>query len=171
MPNIAYPPARPLSVGEVLDLAFLTYRATVLRCLLLSSVVVLAGEVWRIYTLVRGAQPPGLQSLAAQLRQPPVFALYLTGLLAQMVLLAAVVLRQYRLVTGPQIGGELRSAARRFPAVAGLSLLLMIGGGACLLPALVGGVSRPLLGVLGLLALVGISVRVLSSYPILLTEH
>jgi hypothetical protein len=171
MPNIAYPPGRPLSVGEVLDLAFLTYRATVVRCLLLASLGVLAGEMGRIYAIVRGAQPPGLQTLTAQLRQPPLLALYLVGLLAQMVLLSAVVLRQYRLVTGPQVGGELLRAARRLPAVAGLFMLLTISGGACMVPALIGGVLRPLFQLLGLLAMIAISVRLLPSYVILLTER
>jgi hypothetical protein len=171
MPHIAYPPSRPLSVGEVLDLAFRIYHATVVRCLLLSSLGVLAGEVWRIYSLARAARPPGLQSLTAQLREPPVLALYIAGLLAQMVLLSAVVLRQYRLVTGPQIGGELAGAARRLPALIGLTLLLGITASACFVPVLVGGALRPLFQVLGLLALIGISLRLLSSSAILLTEH
>jgi hypothetical protein len=171
MPNIAYPPGRPLSVGEVLDLAFGIYRATVIRCLLLSSVGVLASEVWRIYVLARGARPPGLQTLAAQLREPPILALYLTGLLAQMVLISAVVLRQYRLITGPQIGGELGSAVRRLPAILALALLLALTGSACFLPLLMGGVLRPLLQVLGLLAVMGILVRLVCSSTILLVEH
>jgi hypothetical protein len=54
MPNIAYPPRRPLSVGEVLDLTFQIYRASVLRCLLLAAVGVVLGQTATIYTLAKG---------------------------------------------------------------------------------------------------------------------
>jgi hypothetical protein len=171
MPNIAYPPGRPLSVGEVLDLTFRIYRATVVRCMLLAGCGVLASELWRIYAVVRGQQLTNLQSLLALLRDPRFLALYIVGLLLQLVLLSAVILRQYHLISGPDSGGEVGAAARRLPAIVGLGLLLTLTCGACFLPVLVGGALRPLFVLLGLVALSYVLVALLPGHTILLTER
>jgi hypothetical protein len=171
MPNIAYPPGRPLSVGEVLDLTFRIYRATVVRCMLLAGCAVLAGELWRIYAVVRGHQLTNLHSLLALLRDPRFLALYIVGLLLQLVLLSAVILRQYHLISGPDSGGEVGAAARRLPAIVGLGLLFTLTCGACFLPVLVGGALRPLFVLLGLVALSYVLVALLPGHTILLTER
>ncbi len=171
MPNIAYPPRRSLSVGEVLDLTFRIYRATVMRCLLFAGFGVLASQLWRIYALVRGLQLTNLQSLLALLRDPRFSALYIVGALVQAVLLSAVILRQYRLITGPDPGGEVREATRRLPAIIGFGLLFSLTCGVCFVPVLAGGALRPLFILLGFVAVSYVIIALLSGHTILLTER
>jgi hypothetical protein len=158
-------------VGEVLDLTFRIYRATVVRCLLLAGIGVLASQLWRIYAVVRELQVTNLQSLLALLRDPRFLALYVVGVLMQTVLLSAVLLRQYRLISGPDSGGEVAEATRRLPAIIGLGVLFTLTCGACFLPALAGGVLRALWVVIGLVALSYVVVALLSAHTILLTER
>jgi|ERR1700722_3648746 hypothetical protein len=171
MPNIAYPPARQLSVGEVLDLTFRIYRATVIRCMLLAALGVLASQLWRLYALARGLQLTNLRSLPALLHDPQFVALYIVGILAQTVLMSAVILRQYRLITGPEsAAGDVAAATRRLPAIIALGILFTATCGACFLPALVGGALRPLFVLFCLAALSYVLVALLSAHTILLTE-
>jgi hypothetical protein len=170
MPNIAYPPGRPLSVGEVLDLAFRIYRATVVRCVLLAGLGLLASQLWRLYALARGLPVTSLPSMLKLLRDPTVFALYLTGALLQVILLSAVLLRQYRLISGPDPGGDVGAATRRLPAIIGLGILVSLTCGACFLPVLLGGALRPLFVLIALVAVSYVMVALLSSQTILLTE-
>jgi hypothetical protein len=171
MPNIAYPPARPLSVGELLDLAFRIYRATIVRCIVLAGLGLLANQLWRIYALARGLPVLNLASMTKLLRDPGIFTLYLVGALAQAVLLSAVLLRQYRLISGPQSGDDVVTATRRLPAIIGLGLLVALACAACFLPLLVGGVLRPLFMLLAVGAVSYVAVSSLSGQAILLTER
>ena len=171
MPNIAYPPHRPLSVGEVLDLTFRIYRATVVRCLLLAGLGLLAGQIWHLYMLARGMPVSNLQSTLKLLREPVIFTLYAAGALAQAVLLSAVLLREYRLITGPADGNDVAEATRRLPAVIGLGLLVALTLGAWLLPVFAGGVLRPLFALLALVAISYLMVALLPCQAILLTER
>jgi hypothetical protein len=171
MPNLAYPPGRPLSVGEVLDLTFRIYRATVVRCILLAGLGLLASQLWRLYALARRMPLTNLQSMLTLLRDPGIFALYLAGALVQAVLLSAVLLRQYRLITGPDHGGDVGAAARRLPAIIGLGILFSLTCGACFLPVLVGGALRPLFILVAFIAMSYVVVALLSAQAILLTER
>ena len=54
MINALYPPARPQSVGEVLDLAFRIFGATLLKCLPFAALAVIAGQLPNAYTLSSG---------------------------------------------------------------------------------------------------------------------
>jgi hypothetical protein len=142
MPNIAYPPRRPLSVGEVLDLTFQIYRASVLRCLLLAAVGVVLGQTATIYTLAkgRGLGSGGwqgfIQALQGDNKDPVYWAAYVFGALAPLVFYAAILLRQHAIITARPLGGELAAALRRAPALLGASLLVLASLGACFLPAL-----------------------------------
>jgi hypothetical protein len=171
MPNIAYPPGRPLSVGEVLDLTFRIYRATVVRCMLLAGLGLLAGQLGHIYELARGVPVKNLQASLKLSHDPGFVALFVAGALLQAVLVSAVLLRQYRLVSGPERGGEVGAAARRLPAVVGLGILVTLTCGACFLPLLVGGVLRPLFALVGFGAMIYLLMSLLSAQTILLTEH
>jgi hypothetical protein len=158
MPTIPYPPQRQLSVGEVLDLTFRIYRATVGKCLLFAGFGVISGQLANIYTLARGRplmRATTLQDLAAELRDPQLWALYLVGAVLTMVFYAAVLLRQRALIVEGTAGGELAAAVRRVPALIGLGLLVVLGIVALFAPAgLIGGMMR---GVLILAAVIVLS--------------
>src|SRR5258708_25582596 len=125
MPDTLYPPARPQSVGEILDSAFRIFRATLLTCLPYATVGVIAGQLPSIYDLASGR---GLmQTLITEVRDPVWWLLYVLGTLIVIVLWGAILLRQYALATGHGAATveELRSALRRLP---GALLLLCLSG-------------------------------------------
>jgi hypothetical protein len=157
MVNIPYPPQRQLSVGEVLDLTFRIYRATVGKCLLFAGFGVIAGQLASIYTLARGRpllKATTVQDLIVQLRDPELWALYVVGGVVSALLYAAVLLRQRAMIGDGAIGGEIAAAARRLPAIIGLGVLVMLGGVALFLPALVtSGALRALLVLAAIIAL------------------
>jgi hypothetical protein len=158
-------------VGEVLDLTFRIYRTTVVRCMLLAGLGVLASQLWRIYALVRGLQLTNLQSLLALARDPRFFTLYIVGVLVQTALISAVILRQFRLINGAESGGEVAEATRRLPAIITLGILFTLTCGACFLPVLVGGALRALFILIGFVAVSYVVVALLSAHTILLTER
>jgi len=175
MITLPYPPQRPLSVGEVLDLSFRIYRATVVKCLLFAALGVLAGQLVNIYAIMQGrAMAKGAdawQSLLAQLVDPAMIALYLVGLVLTIVFYAAVLLRQRRILGGGSAGGELAAAVRRLPALIALGVLVVVGLAACFLPALVtGGALRALLILAAVIVLCYAFVAVSCAQTILLID-
>jgi hypothetical protein len=158
MTDALYPPRRPLSVGEILDLTFRIYRATLVTCLLFAALGVMAGQLANIYTLARGrplAQGPNaLQVALAQLREPGIDLLYLVGAILTVVFYGAILLRQRAVLSERAAGGEVTAAMRRVPAVIGLGLLYLFGCVVCFVPAYVtGGSVRVLLAFLAILVL------------------
>lgn len=172
MSNTAYPPQRPLSVGEVLDLAFRIYRATLAKCLLFAAAGVIAGQLPKIYALVKGQPVVDLQSLLAQMRQPTYLLLYLIGTLLTVVFYAAVLLRQRSIITTGGVGGELSAALRRLPALLVLGILVGLSCGACFLPIWVvsSPAARALLVLIGLIAASYVIVSLLCAQTILLAD-
>ena len=116
-----YPPPRPLSVGETIDLAFRIYRATLVTCLLFAGLAVIASELSTLYKLASHQALVGL----SQEHDPKFWALYVLGLLAAVVLYSAMMLRQYAVLSGgtPASGSELGTTLRRLPGLALLWLL------------------------------------------------
>ena len=171
----AYPPQRQLSVGEVLDLSFRIYRATVVKCLLFAALGVLAGQLVNIYAVVKGGtaakgQDPW-QTLLAQVADPKMIALYLFGLVLTIVFYAAVLLRQRRILDGGTVGDELATAVRRLPALIALGVLVVAGFAACFLPVLVtSGALRVLLILAALIVLCYGFVAVSCAQTILLVD-
>jgi hypothetical protein len=173
MTTVAYPPDRPLSVGELLDLSFRMYRLTAVQCLLLATCGVIAGQLQSLYLLMKGRGQPlaGLSAMVALLRDRTWVALYIVGALAMLVLYGAMLLREHVLSTAARPGGELQTALRRLPAMVGLMILTGLGAAACLLPAyLTDGLLRALLIVIALLVLSYALVAVSSAFTILLLE-
>ncbi len=121
MTDILYPPARPQSVGEILDSAFRIFRATLLKCLPYAIIAVIAGQLPNIYYLASGRS----MLPVAQGRDMWWLTLYAVGYLIAIVLWSAVLLRQYALATGhaAETASELSTAVRRFPAMLLLGLL------------------------------------------------
>jgi hypothetical protein len=173
MTLIAYPPQRQLSVGEVLDLTFRIYRATLVRCLLFAACGVLAGQLPNIYTLARGRPlvRGSMDVLLAQMRDPAIGTLYFVGALLSAVFYAAVLLRQRNLIAGDSVGGEFAAALRRLPALIGLGALLLLCAIACFIPAFViGGGLRWLLGFAAVLVLCYGFVAVSCAQTVLLVD-
>ena len=123
MANIAYPPPRPLSVGEVLDLTFRIYRASVVSCLIFAALGVIANQLPNLYSVSRGATL--LQALLTPKNSLMLGSLMLAGALLGLVFTGAVVLRQYAIATGHPVGGELPRSLGRLP---GLVLLMVLFG-------------------------------------------
>jgi hypothetical protein len=175
MTTLPYPPQRPLSVGEVLDLTFRIYRVTLAKCLLLSACGVIAGQLANVYLLASGRTqakgPVGWEVLAAQMRDPPLVLLTLIGALLTLVFYAAVLLRQRRLIVEGASGGEVGAALRRVVALVGVIVLIWVGCIACFVPALVtGGGLRILLVLAGVIALSYGFVAISCALPVLFIE-
>src|ERR1700751_6079839 len=116
MTTLAYPPQRPLSVGEVLDLSFRIYRATAVKCLLFAALGVLAGQLVNIYAVAKGGtaakgQDPW-QALLTQFADPRMIALYLFGLVLTIIFYDGVLLRP-RGGGPPSAGADCARRARR----------------------------------------------------------
>jgi hypothetical protein len=158
MSDVPYPPQRQLSVGEVLDLSFRIYRATLAKCLLFAGCGVITGQLANIYTLVKGRSPApagaALEQLLAQARDPTTWALYFVGGVLTAVFYAAVLLRQRAMISDAAIGAEVTAALGRVPALVGLGLLVLLGCAACFVPALLtGGAVRGVLAMAAVIAL------------------
>lgn len=126
MADIQYPPARPLSVGEVLDLSVRIYRRTLLKCLVLAGLAVLLSQVPALYNLAHGRYlVKGLNAF----RDPTFDLIYVLSILLSSALYGAVLLRQHALISGQAAGGEIAAALRRTPAWVVLLLLFALGLG------------------------------------------
>jgi hypothetical protein len=139
MANILYPPARPLSVGEVLDLAFRMFGATLVKCLPYSFAAVIIGQLPNLRDLLHG-QNALLMQPDAQMRRlhdPSWLFMELVAGCGIVLLYSAVILRAYALVTGHPVasGVELTSSLRRFPGMLLIWILVVLGMVACLAPA------------------------------------
>src|SRR6516165_9685246 len=158
MSDVPYPPQRQLSVGEVLDLSFRIYRATLVKCLWFATCSVLAGQLPSIYMLVKGRTLPhgagGMGTVLAQMQDPTLDALYIVGLVLTLVFYAAVLLRQRAIISDGAVGGELAAALRRTPALVALVILIGLGCLALFVPVFVTtGALRGLLALAGLVVL------------------
>ena len=78
-----YPPDRPLTVGEVLDLAFRIFKVTLVRGLPYGIWAMLAGQLANIYELVRGVAAGPHESFGGG--RLIWLALYLAGILLTLV--------------------------------------------------------------------------------------
>jgi hypothetical protein len=137
MPDAAYPPPRPLSVGEILDLGFRLYKASLISCMLFAGLGVVANWLPNVYTLVTRFSAKGAP---AQLGQASIFFLItIAAVLLGLAFSASVVLRQYAIARGDRVGGELRVAVKRLPAMV-LQVLayggLFVAGAIIVLPVL-----------------------------------
>ena len=125
-----YPPPRPLSVGETIDLAFRIFRATLLTCLLFAGLAVIGSELPNIYNL---ATRHPLGSLLDQ-RDPVFWLLDLVGTVLTVLLWSAILLRQHAVISGAHVGGELATVVRRLPAIVALGVLILLATGVWFIP-------------------------------------
>jgi Cation/multidrug efflux pump len=114
--------SRPRSTGEVLDCAFRVFQASFLSCLPYGIASMVSGQLPNIYDIASGRGLRGADS-----GDFIWWALYVLGALASLVMLSAIILRQYAIATGqrPSTSGELRRALLKLPAV----MLVMVLSG------------------------------------------
>jgi Membrane domain of glycerophosphoryl diester phosphodiesterase len=139
MVDILYPPARPQSVGEVLDTAFRIYTGTLLKCLPYSFTSVVLGQLLALYDLIHGhpLNPlAGAFARANNARDPLWWLLLLVLMVATVVLANAILLRQYALATGRPLDmrAELSQAVRYTPGTWLIAFLMVLAMGVSLVP-------------------------------------
>ena len=129
MSSAFYPPARPLSVGEVLDLVFQIFKATLVKGLPYGICAVVAQQLPNVYALASGVTVR--QALSAG--QPIGIALFAVGVLLALVAWSALLLQQRAIIEQrpTSIKSELGEALRRLPPffVATLLFLAVVGSG------------------------------------------
>jgi hypothetical protein len=128
MSSSFYPPARPLAIGEVLDLAIQIFKATAVKGIPYGICAVTFEQLPNIYNLGSGAvrQPYGGD-------RPLWFALFLIGTVLALVAWSALLLRQRALIerTPIGLGPELTETLRKLPAfvLATVAFFVLVGGG------------------------------------------
>lgn len=128
MANILYPPARPQSVGEILDSTFRIFGATLLKCLPYAILGVIVGQLGSVYDLLKNGRPTlDPVSRLALVQDRKWWLAILVGFLLALVFTNAVILRQFSLASGRGVaaGAELRRAVGRLP---GVLLIVIVWG-------------------------------------------
>jgi len=131
MSSILYPPARPQSIGEVLDSAFRIFKVSLLPCLPYGVLATVAGQLQNIYLIVTGRS---LRTFANA--DPYWWVLYLLGAILGGTLLNAIFVRQAAIAVGSRISASaaLREALRKTPATIGLGVLIVAVLAICFIP-------------------------------------
>lgn len=98
MSQVLYPPARPQSIGEVLDTGFRIFQSSLGRCLVYGALYVIAGQLANIYTLAAG------HPLGQVRRDDPLWwAFYAVAVVTTIILWSAIMLRQNAIASGAPI--------------------------------------------------------------------
>lgn len=124
-----YPPPRPLTVGEVLDLSFRIYQRTFVKCLVLGGLIVVVNWLPNLYSIARG------QTVVQAVVKPHTDAGHVVTLLIALALAfvfpVALIFRQYNMITGQATGGELLHALRLLGRIVLIVILLALTGLVC----------------------------------------
>lgn len=173
MSEALYPPPRPQSVGEVLDLSFRIYRRTFVKCLVFGGLVVVTQWLPNLYAIARGQTV--VQSLLSPSVDPLRTLITLAAGLLALIFPVAIIYRQYRIITGEESGGELLRALRllgRIVLIVILYALLMV---ACLLlvvpAAFASGITQYLLFAVLLLPLAYVLLRLACAFTAMVIEN
>lgn len=169
MSAILYPPARPQSIGEVIDTAFRIFKATLVRCLPYSVLATLVGQLQNIYVIVTR------QNLHQFRNTDPVWwTLYVLGLWFGFTFINAIIIRQAAMASGLPSSGSAAflEGLKKVPATIAMSILIAAIVGLCFIPLLV--TPRPY-WILTLVAICipgsYIGVAFLCSWPAMLVGH
>jgi hypothetical protein len=131
-----YPPTRPSSVGEVLDLAFRIFKATLVKGLPYGICAVVAQWLPNIYDLSRGATTHAVLDSS----QPARVVIFAIGVLLALVAWSALLLRQRALIEHRPTSMvlEIGESLRRLPSffLATMLFLGIVAGGFALLTVL-----------------------------------
>jgi hypothetical protein len=133
MSFVLYPPARPQSIGEVIDTAFRIFRVTLLRSLPYSVLATVAGQLQNIYLIVSGRT---LHRFANT--DPAWWLLYLLGAFIGAIFINAILIRQAATASGAASMGSaaLVEGLRKTPAAIVMGLLVVLFVGVCFVPML-----------------------------------
>jgi hypothetical protein len=117
------PPPGGASVSDLLATAAQLFRASLLKCLPMGMVAVLCAQAASIYWIATGHVLSFTSEFDRNYR-----LLALAGIVVQLWLLAAMMLRQRAVVLGAPIlsGAELRTALRRLPVILASVLLALL---------------------------------------------
>jgi len=131
MAQALYPPSRPLTVPEILDLGFEIFRNTILKCLHYSVCAFIASQLMNIYALARGRAPGQVDA-----RNPAWWVLYALAILLSSFLWYAMLIRQHALASGQPTAflPEIRQVLQRLPAALGMGLIVFLGICALIIP-------------------------------------
>jgi Membrane domain of glycerophosphoryl diester phosphodiesterase len=172
MSEALFPPPRPLSVGEVLDLSFRIYRRTFVKCLVFGGLVVVANWLPNLYAIARGQTV--VQSMVKPVADVPHSLILIFASLLAVVFPVAIIYRQYRMVTGQDIGGELSRTLRLLGRIVLICILYFLVSLACLVPVvpafLASGLTRYALIALLLLPLGYVLLRLTSAFTAMVIE-
>jgi hypothetical protein len=133
MPNALYPPLKPRSFAELLDVVLQIFRLSLLKCLPYATLAIIAGQLWTLYYLSRGRVP------VLDANDPVGVTIYGVGTLIFVMLSMTILLRQSAIAAGRPVTGsaDLRDTLRRAPAIVAISLLAGAAVAVFMLPALV----------------------------------
>jgi hypothetical protein len=114
MTQPVYQPSRPQTIGEVLDAAFGIFRISLVKCLPYGVLAIVAGQLPKAYLLATDQSTHQMP-----LRDPLWLTFSLLGVLILMIAFCAMMMRQFRMVTGQPVKTrvELAAALRRLPAL------------------------------------------------------
>ena len=168
-----YPPPRPLTVGEVLDLSFRIYRRTFAKCLMFGALVVVSNWLPNLYSIARGQTM--VQSVVTPVTDPGHLVAAFVGLLLALLFPVAMLFRQYAMVTGQAVGGELLHALRLLGRIVLIVILMVLVGIACgllIVPAFFAtGLTRYLLIAVLLLPLAYVFLRLACIFTAMVIEN
>jgi hypothetical protein len=168
-----YPPPRPLTVGEVLDLSFRIYRRTFAKCLVFGALVVVSNWLPNLYSIARGQTM--VQSVVKPVTDLGHVAAALVGLLLALLFPVAMLLRQYAMVTGQAVGGEVLRALRLLGRIVLMVILMVLAAMACglfIVPAFfASGLTRYLLIAVLLLPMAYVFLRLACTFTALAIEN
>jgi hypothetical protein len=122
-------PAQPQSIGAVLDTTFQLYKASVVRVLALSLLMVIASLPPSIYMLMHvGTNPAEMIAGAGMLRDPTYWALYVASILGTLCTLGALYLKIGAIGTDEDVsvGEALQGGLRKMLPLFLLSILFML---------------------------------------------
>ncbi len=133
MPNALYPPLKPRSFAELLDVVLQIFRLSLLKCLPYATLAIIAGQLWSLYYLSRGRVP------VLDANDPVGVTIYGVGTLIFVMLSMTILLRQAAIAAGRPVAGsaDLLDTLRRAPAIVAISLLAGAAVAVFMLPALV----------------------------------
>lgn len=132
MPNVLYPPLRPRSFAELLEVVLQIFRLSLLKCLPYATLAIIAGQLWTLYYLSRGRVP------VLDADDPVGVAIYGVGTLVFVMLSMTILLRQSAIAAGrPVVGAaDLLDTVRRAPAIVAIALLAGAAVAVFMLPAI-----------------------------------
>jgi len=124
MTKAFYPPARPLTVGEALDLAFQIFKATLVKSLPYGISAMIAWQLPNIYDLSSEAHVPQLFGGGG----PISVALFLLSTLLTLIVWSSLLLRQRAIIehTPTTTRSELAATLRRLPSFLLATLLVLV---------------------------------------------